>query len=104
MAKQEFQVTIEMHVGVGEGVSSDEVEDSLEKLVMLLIENASGLALGPAGAIQGSTIELLFTVEAADAAEMYSKLHDIAVILRDTSGMDFEATSARRGDRELVLA
>jgi hypothetical protein len=99
---QQYQVTFEIHVG--EGVSPEGVEDQLERLVIVLIEKAAGLALGPAGAVHGSALELLFTVEAADAAEMYSKLHDIAVILRDTSEIDFAATSARRGDRELVLA
>lgn len=102
MAKQEYQVTLEMNAGAD--VSPDEVEDDLERLVTALTENAAGLALGPAGAIHGSTLELLFTVVAVDTAEMYSKLHDIAVILRDASEADFTATSARRGDRELALA
>lgn len=102
MANQEYQVTLEMHAD--DGVSVQEVEDDLERLVVALIEQAHALALGPAGAIHGSTLEVGFTVEAADLAGLYSKLHDIAVILSDTTKMDFTATSTRRDDRELVLA
>lgn len=101
MAQQDYQITLEMNVG---DTSPDAVEDDLERLVTALIDHAHGLALGPAGAIQGSTLRLLFTVEAVDTAEMYAKLHDIAVILRSASPAEFAATSARRGDRELVLA
>jgi hypothetical protein len=101
MAKQVYNVSLEMDV---EGVNPDEVENALEGFVVLLTGKAVGLALGPAGAVHGGVLELLFTVEAVDTAEMYSKLHDIAVILRDATGVDFAATSARRGDRDLVLA
>jgi hypothetical protein len=100
-AKQEYQVTLEMDVGAG---TPEQVEDDLERLVVALTDKAAGLALGPAGAIHGPHLELLFTVEATDSAEMYSKLHDIAVILREASDMDFATTSARRGTREFALA
>lgn len=102
MEMHDYQIKLEMHGD--EGVTDAQVEDDLERLVVTLIERAPGLALGPAGAIHGTTIELGFTVQAVDTAEMYAKLHDIAVILRDASGVDFATTSARRGDRELALA
>ncbi len=99
---REYQVILEMDIR--EGADPERVEDDLERLVDLLTEKAAGLALGPAGAIHGATLELLFTVQATDIAEMYAKLHDIAVILRDTGEVDFATTSARRGDRELAFA
>lgn len=102
MTNQEYDVKLELDAE--KGMSAEEIEDDLVRLVDALTEQAAGLALGPAGAIFGSTIEIGFTVEAVDLAEMYAKLHDVAVILRDTSGVEFAATSARRGDRELALA
>ena len=102
MGNQEYQVTLELNAGAG--VGEQEVESDLVRLVDALSDEASELALGPAGAIHGSILEVGFTVEAADTAELYSKLHDIAVILRRTVNIDFTATSARRDDRELVLA
>jgi dihydroxyacid dehydratase/phosphogluconate dehydratase len=99
---QKFEVSFELEV---EGdATPEEIEDHLARLVTVLTEKAAELALGPAGAIHGSTLELLFMVEAADAAEMHAKLHDIAVILGTTPDVDVARTSARRGDRDLVLA
>ena len=102
MEKPEYRVTLEVHAR--DEMSPEAIEDDLERLVAALLEKASSLALGPAGAIHGSTIEVAFTVEATDTAELYAKLHDIAVILRDHANVDFSATSARRDDREFALA
>lgn len=99
---QEYQVTLQMNVG--DDADPETAEGDLDRLVTVLTDDAAGLALGPAGAIRGGVLELLFTVKATDAPEMYSKLHDIAVILRDRGEIDFSATSAHRGDRELVPA
>lgn len=103
MTTQEYEIKLELDPAAG--VSAAEIEADLVRLVDALTNHAAGIALGPAGAIFGSRIELGFTVEAPDLAEMYTKLHDVAVILRDTSGVEFVATSAaRRDDRELALA
>jgi hypothetical protein len=99
----EFQVSIEFDLG--EALAPDEVEIQLDRLVSVLAKKAAGLALGPAGAIHGPKIELLFTLEATDATELSSKLHEIAVVLEDTdAGIDFAALSTRREERDLVTA
>jgi hypothetical protein len=94
---QPYEVSLELKtVDLG----PEEIEDGLVGLVDLLLEKASSLALGPVGAIHGSELELLFTVEAKDAADLHSKLREIVLVLQ-AAGIELSATSARR---EFALA
>jgi len=101
MRTDHYEVSMEL---TSPDLNAEEVEELLVRLVDLLAAKASGLALGPTGAIHGSALELLFTVEAVDTAELHSKLRDVALVLRDSGGIKFADTSARRGNRELALA
>ena len=73
-----YQVSLESRAP---DLSPEDVEDRLVCLVDLLVEDASGLALGPAGSIHGSVLELLFTVEAVDIAELCSKLRELMLVI-----------------------
>ena len=101
MRTDEYEISMEL---TAPRLSAPEKEDLLAHLVELLTTEAAGTALGPVGAIHGPVLELLYTVKAADTAELYDKLREVAIILRGSAG-DFAATSARRGGkRELALA
>jgi hypothetical protein len=67
----------------------------------VLNDEAAGLALGPVGAIHGSKLELIYSLEADDTADLYSKMRDVAVLLSEHGGIDLFASTARR---ELALA
>lgn len=101
MHTDDYEVSLEL---LAPALSEQQIEDLLVRLVDLLTEEASELALGATGAIDGSVLELLFTVQAVDMADLYAKLRDVAVILRDSAGLDLASTTTRRGDRELAFA
>ena len=100
------------HGEMGGPVSADELEEMADKLLEVLEDHASDLALGPVVGydVEKHLVEVEFTVEARNAEELHKKLGQFARLLEREDLLDYSDTTASRIDpqpdpeREVVLA
>lgn len=103
--RQQFQVVL--HLAPVRECSQDEVEEALEAAVAALVEDASGVVLGPVGSahMEECVIDIEFTMEALSPAVLHAKMGEVLRVL-ESAGFEYAGSRDQRTDarrpRELL--